>query len=726
LRASDVVEVVMEQDGPAARILAQALPSGTSPHDLVRNVAACRTETGSSHAGGRRRDGFSPGMLRALDEFERALTRNGHVLSDLGLEVLLSLILGHADEQDMQILSPLNTRLAAGLLHDHVVGEANRRMGQTAESKQPSAEGNDVPIPPELAPSEDLTARVRSTADAGPFPFDDGMRLCGIAVDHGTRVISPNDCIDTAEDTWEEDVISACRDHVSHNAHTSKRLKKKLMIRFRSYGGATACEIFGYIKPPGAKTYDDWQRNPDATPIFLEWFRRLREEPNCSAVADWLNETGVPTGKYCRRETWNGPMVRRITANPMLKGVVGRGFKVTVKHNELGRRISVKNPDGPIFRDCPHLAHVPAILWDEVNALLDHRNERFGHKPIDGLDPRYRVPRKRTRFPGQHARCWYCGRQFVWGGNGVTDNLMCNGARESKCWNSIGFNGALASQKLVSAITDLLYRLDGFEEQFRAIVQRAQKEGGSDLGQRWAQLQKDEQLLNQGKANLVAAIEKDGPQEMFSTRLTEIDRSAHDLARVRRELETLQGRSLELPGSAGQLREMLEAEFQRLASDSPEFGALMRQLVPDFHVYLVRLCDRGHLLPRARIKLNLGGSIADTAHVPELTELLTKELTIDLFEPPQRERIRNEVVRLTAENSLNQREIARHLSESATQTAVQHALALDREVRKRGLDSAFVLVDKPPADYAKLRRYRDPKFHFEPIEGYAQPPLWSA
>src|SRR4051812_3009198 len=32
--------------------------------------------------------------------------------------------------------------------------------------------------------------------------------LCGLAVDHQTRVVAPNDCIDTADDSWEEDVIS--------------------------------------------------------------------------------------------------------------------------------------------------------------------------------------------------------------------------------------------------------------------------------------------------------------------------------------------------------------------------------------------------------------------------------------------------------------------------------------------------------------------------------------
>jgi hypothetical protein len=90
---------------------------------------------------------------------------------------------------------------------------------------------------------------------------------------------------------------------VGYNAHTSRRLKHKLMNRFKKYGGATAREIYGYLKPPGAKTYDDWQKYPNATPIYQEWFRRLREYPNCSAIAEWLTAEGVPLGKYSRRKS---------------------------------------------------------------------------------------------------------------------------------------------------------------------------------------------------------------------------------------------------------------------------------------------------------------------------------------------------------------------------------------------------------------------------------------
>lgn len=50
----------------------------------------------------------------------------------------------------------------------------------------------------------------------------EAVRLWGIAVDHRTRCIAPNDCVDTDDDSWEEDLMAGCRDHVKHQTHTSK------------------------------------------------------------------------------------------------------------------------------------------------------------------------------------------------------------------------------------------------------------------------------------------------------------------------------------------------------------------------------------------------------------------------------------------------------------------------------------------------------------------------
>jgi len=560
----------------------------------------------------------------------------------------------------------------------------------------------------DLLITEDIGRIVRGT---------EASWLCGIAVDHGTRVIAPNDCIDTRDDAWEEDVISACRDHVGHNAHTSKRLKQKLMNRFKKLGAATPREIYGYVKPPGAKTYDDWQLDPSATEVYREWFRRLRETRNCSAVADWLNSLRVATGKYARRTKWDGKMVRRVTGNTLLKGMPGRGFTSTVKHHETGRRVAVKSPNEPAFRACPHLIQVEPDTWEEVNLLLTEGNKGLGRKPVDGRDPRSGVPKKRTCFPGQHARCWYCGRIYVWGGNGITRNLMCSGSRDWRCWNSVGFSGAVAAEAVARALREELGRLAGFDAQFRDLVEEAGRRGGTSATARWAKLGQDLAAVATKRANLLDGITTYGPKPMFEEALVKLEADEKRLNKEQRELERHQYQAPEMPGSVAELRDLFEAKFQDLATNSPEFGAILQQVVPEFHVYLVRLCDGGHLLPRARVTLSLAGIVPGIQRAPGVAGLLTRQLTVDLFRPPQRERIRTQAIRLAAEG-VAQREIARRLPESATQAGVSQAVALDQQMRNLGLTDPYVFLNEPPADYAKLRRHRNPKYRFEPLAGY--------
>jgi hypothetical protein len=415
-------------------------------------------------------------------------------------------------------------------------------------------------------------------------------------------------------------------------------------------------------------------------------------------------------------------MVRRITRNPLLKGMPGRGFKCTVKHHETGRRVAVKNPDGPKFWECPHLAHWDAEEFDEINAQLDEANRGMGRKPVNGHDPLWRVPRKTTRFPGQHARCWYCGRPCVWGGNGIGGNLMCNGSRQWACWNSFGFSGSLAAQKVVEAITAELAALDGFDDQFREILEAASRASNADPARLWAELDRDEKEVMRKQENLLAAITDFGPKPEFRDKLAELEAQQRELARRRRNLERLRDQGLNLPGSIADLRRMFDEKFLGLAHESPELGDLLRLVVPQFHVYLVRLCDGGHPLPRARVTLNLGGIVPDTKHVPAMESLLTRVLTLDLFEPQQRERIRKEVVRLAAKG-LEQRQIALQLPEKATQAAVSKACVLTRMMEERGLDTPFEIVMEPPPDYLKLRRHLNPKYRFQVEEGYQRPSI---
>jgi len=565
----------------------------------------------------------------------------------------------------------------------------------------------------DLLVMEDLGRLIRGT---------EAVRLCGIAVDHGTRVIAPNDCIDTADGSWEEDVISACRDHVGHNAHTSKRLKHKLMNRFIKYGGATAREPFGYVKPPGAKTYEDWLKDESAEAPIAEGRRRLLATLNCSAVADWFNGQQVPVGKYCRRATWTGAMVRRLYRNPILKGQPARGHKHTIKHHETGRRISVPNPKGPVFVEFPHLAFFAADEFDELDQVLLKKNAKHRRPASNGADPRYRVPRKRTRFPGQHARCWYCGRQYVWGANGMSGNLMCSGSREWRCWNSIGFSGALATHRVLAAIKDELYRLDGIDAQFEEMVRLAGLNDTRGLAELWAEQVQKEASLAQEKARFVEAIGQYGPLPMLADKLREIEEREKSLAISRRKLGRARPNDVKLHGSAYELRSLLEQQLEQAAQDDGELVEWLCRLTPEYSVFLVRSLDGGHLLPRARVQLHLGATLPGIEEIPDVSRLLTRELTLDLFEPPQRLRILPEAVRLAA-SGLSQMQIAQQLTERATATAVGRALALAKEMEGQGLTDPLLVIESPPDDYRKLRRHKNPKYLFQPLEGYERPPL---
>ncbi|HEX8911280.1 MAG TPA: recombinase family protein [Humisphaera sp.] len=542
----------------------------------------------------------------------------------------------------------------------------------------------------------------------------EAVRLFGVAVDHGTRAISPNDAVDTAEPTWEEDALAACRDHVAHNAHTSKRLKQKLMNRFLKFGGATARPIAGYAVPADARTYDDWRKQDAATAVIREGLRRLGQDMNCEAVAEFFNAvpydggTGFPPGPYCRRRTWDGKMVRRLYRNRLLGGAPGRGFRHTVKRHESGRRVSVANPGGPQFQHCPHLAHVDLAELDAVNLALAGRNGRLGRRGGGGT-------RRRTRFPGGVGTCGYCGRPHVWGGNGTAGNLMCSGSRAWRCWCSVGYDGARAAAAAVRAITEALQELNALDGQFKDLLRRAARDGG-DAGDRRAKLAREEADLARRKLNVRAMMAELGPKPLVLEAVKAVEAEEARLAAGRRDLDRLERGTLNCPGSADALRRLFEEHCGRLASDSREFNNLLSALVPTFEVRLVRLVDGGHPLPRAELTIRLDGLAPDLAHVPEVPEFLTRRVTVDLFEPPQRAAIRARAVALAAEG-LGQREVAARLG--VTQTAVHDALDLERTMRARGLADPYVPLAEPPADYPKLRRHRNRKYRFERLEGRA-------
>lgn len=275
--------------------------------------------------------------------------------------------------------------------------------------------------------------------------------LCEMCVDNESRLIAINDRGDTDTDGWEDSAFISTWHHERSNRDTSDRIKRSQRNRFNQ-GGMVQFEIFGIIKPLGAKSDSEFRKDPAAEPIYSEWFRKFEAGASFAEVADWLNSENVPVGRYCRSKTWTGEMVGRVTHNSILKGVRERNRKVSKRVNKTGRHRSVNGQPGDLLeRNCPHLAFFEASYYDRVVRLVDKQNACYGAVK-NGHDPRKGRPRKRTKFPGQLIDCGICGGQLNFGGHGQADHLLCTGAHAYRCWNAITVDGPLAAKKISAAV----------------------------------------------------------------------------------------------------------------------------------------------------------------------------------------------------------------------------------------------------------------------------------
>ncbi len=144
--------------------------------------------------------------------------------------------------------------------------------------------------------------------------------LCELCEDHGTRLIALNDHVDTANDGWQDSAFISTWHHERSNRDTSDRIRRSLRNRF-SNGGIIQTLIYGFIKPDGAKSDQDVYKDPEAEAIYEHWFTMLENGATYSDVADWLNKEGVHVGPGSRSDNWSCKMVKRVTYNPILKGL---------------------------------------------------------------------------------------------------------------------------------------------------------------------------------------------------------------------------------------------------------------------------------------------------------------------------------------------------------------------------------------------------------------------
>ena len=538
--------------------------------------------------------------------------------------------------------------------------------------------------------------------------------FCETCEDSDTRLIAINDHVDTGREDWRLSSFFAVMRHEAYNKDTSNRIRRTLRNRF-SNGGVFQCEIYGYIKPPGAKGEADVRKDTAAEDIYKEWFRRLESGGTYAEVADWLNEKRISTGSYCRSKTWTGTMVGRVTHNPILKGVRVRNNKMSRRVNKTGRRHAVKAPpEERLERYCPHLAFFEASYYDRVVRIADRRNAKYRRRGTNGIDPRKDVPKKRTVWPGQHLRCGICGRLYYWTGVASARHMMCSGSHNYRCWNSIAVNGALTARKLSTAILNAIQELPEYDDVLLARVRKNVQAASGVRAARKEERARRQQEVDQQITRVTAAIaDMDNSRALQEKlRALEAERDQLEAEADADALEETAANDISLP-PIDEIKRVAAEVFPKLATQDPQAGRLIQRLIPELRVYPYRLCDGGTVVLRAHLTLNLASLVPAGAALEGLSGALCRELVVDLFEPPQREAYREQVVALRAQG-LSEREVARRLG--ITVTAAQRAAALARRMQELGISDPYQPIHEPPADYGKLRRHRHPRYHFEPLD----------
>jgi DNA invertase Pin-like site-specific DNA recombinase len=630
--------------------------------------------------------------------------RNGHTLVTLGIARIST---EHQDQRsllDQEALyrSWLNEHAGGPFQLEMIAGRGSGERLDREEARQARAAVKTGRF--DLVIAEDL-GRIFRRVHA--------LLYCELCEDNETRLIALNDQVDTAQPNWHLLAGFAAMRHEMYNEDTSKRIRRSQRNRFQQ-GGVVQTVVFGYLKPPGAKTDGELQKDPAAEPVYAEIFRRLEGGAGYSEVADWLNGEGVKPGPYARSPRWNCSLVTQLVHNPILKGVRVRNRKMSKRVNETGLRKSVPAPPSELLaRSVPHLAFIDPARYDRLIRDLDERNARFRRKGVGGVDPRRNVPKKRTVWPGQHIDCGICGRPYVYGGHGLKDHLMCRGAHDYRCWNAFTVDGPLAAGKLIAAIRRSIEALPDFDPALRQLVEEELTRCREHQEPRRQELERRRAALERRLANVVAAIGQMGHSDSLLEELTRVEQDKAAVLEEQQELsrsaDDLQ-RS-ELPPMAD-IKALAARAFDDLAVSSPEFGRLLRRLIVRIVVYPYRLCDGGRPVLRARFSFCLAPLLTSVQASGAADGALRRSLEVDLFDPPQRAAHRARVLELTA-NGVTQPEIGRELGIALP--TVQRAVALARRMAELQIADPYLPLGAPPEDFEQLQRHRHPRYRFEPL-----------
>ncbi len=119
IQPSDFLAAAIASNVPIILVtLGQALKLGVSPQDLLEIIEVYHPPRSTPSDFDGRREGFSPMALAALDRYDAELASVGDTGADAALHLLLSAVLDHLSQEELDFLAVLDAHKAASLFRD--------------------------------------------------------------------------------------------------------------------------------------------------------------------------------------------------------------------------------------------------------------------------------------------------------------------------------------------------------------------------------------------------------------------------------------------------------------------------------------------------------------------------------------------------------------------------------------------------------------------------------
>ena len=465
------------------------------------------------------------------------------------------------------------------------------------------------------------------------------------AVDAGTRVICIGDNLDTADENWEVMMGAAALRHGLFIPDTRRRVRRTATNSFHQ-GGMVGKVQFGYRKltkdeaasgrfgPKGVRL----TKLAECTPLIRDMRDRFLAGASYAAIADRLNVDGVATGPYAARGHWTGKLIETLLRNPILSG--RRTFRNTIYEPifRTGEHRRRKN-DSPETHVVPELAHLTPEEQEELWRAMDGRAAAFG-AGSERPQKRRNIPRSRSIWPGQAAVCAICGGLFHYAGA----HLRCQNSlprSSKKCWNHVQMNAELTRRRVIAWLTSRCESCSPLRPALvRVALEHWQRLHCPRPGA-GKSLEREISSLETQSANLAKAISLGGELDVLVRALTAVNDSIR-AARERQADQTAEGAEATPTMSPEYVEDHLEEVIDQLARESFEFGDFLRMLFPSFTVSPVQALDTPQVQPRGklRFKANAIPGLDDADGMAQ-----DFELVVDLFEPPQRIRYLDTIIR---------------------------------------------------------------------------------